>query len=174
MILRTERLTVREFTLDDLDAWSRIVGDPATMRFWPKPLTLDEAQGWIEQTIASYREYGFGRWAVITNDSDVLIGDCGIRRREVDGEEVNDLGYILSCEEWGKGYATEMAGTVRDYAFETLKLTSLHANMAFDHDASRRVAEKIGMTRVREFDNPRNRGIRTFLYRLDAEEAKTY
>jgi RimJ/RimL family protein N-acetyltransferase len=60
---------------------------------------------------------------------------------------------------------------VRDDGFTRLRLPALHANMAHDHDASRRVAERIGMTFVRTFDNPRNRGIRTLIYRMAAPDA---
>jgi len=171
-MIRTARLRLREFTLDDLDAWSRIVGDPATMVFWPRPLTPDEARSWIERALVSYREHGFGRWVVTPHDSDTVIGDCGLIRKTVDGDEVNDLGYILTKERWGEGYATEMAAAVRDYAFDTLGLATLHANMAFDHHASRWVAEKIGMTRLREFDNPANRGIRTLLYWMEQDKVR--
>ncbi len=93
-----------------------------------------------------------------------VIGDCGIFRTVVDNQEVNDLGYIIHHEFWGRGLATEGASSMLTHAFTTLKLDVIHANMAHDHIASRRVAEKIGMRFVREFVNGRNRGIRTLLF----------
>jgi len=165
-MIETPRLTLRPMTLDDLDAMQAFLSDPETLTFWERPYTDEETRGAIERNIKSYAEYGFGRWAVILKETGDLIGICGIVRLEVDDREINDLGYIFDKAYWGKRYATEAAQAVADYALETLKLDSVTANMPWDHDASRRVAEHVGMTKVGEFRNPRNRGIRTFLYEL--------
>ncbi len=53
-----------------------------------------------------------------------------------------------------------------DDAFTRLGLDDIYANMPCDHDSSRQVAERLGMGRVREFTNTRNRDIRTYLYKI--------
>lgn len=162
----TPRLIIRPYTPDDLDALDAILSDPETLVFWEKPYTREETRGSIERNIQSTDKNGFGRWAVILKDTGLLIGLCGIVRMESDGREVNDLGYIFHRDYWGQGYATEAARAVMGYAFEVLELDSVTANMPWNHDASRRVAERLGMARIGEFSNPRNRGIRTLIYEI--------
>lgn len=166
MKLDTKHLTLREYTPEDADALYPVLSDAETMSFWPKPLSMDNVRAWIDRSIRSYSENGFGRYAVVLKETGELIGDCGIVRSELDGQAVIDLGYIIHKNHWKKGYATEAARAVIDFAFSTLNLSTLHANMPHDHHASRKVAEKLGFTRVKEFNNERNRGIKTFLYEL--------
>ena len=56
---------------------------------------------------------------------DRLIGDCGLELMEVSGEQVAELGYDFRRDCWNRGYATEAACAVRDFAFGTLCLPRL-------------------------------------------------
>lgn len=85
---------------------------------------------------------------------------------------MNDLGYIIHTSEWGQGYGTEAAKAIRDFAFQSLQLGNIHANMPSNHHASKKVAERLGMQFIREFNNKRNRNIRTLLYRMQLAEFK--
>jgi RimJ/RimL family protein N-acetyltransferase len=165
-MIETENLILRDYTGDDLEELFVILSDPLTMSYWPSPLTREEARGWIDRSINSYREFGVGRYAVVLKQGRNLIGDCGILKAKIAGEAVNDLGYIIHHPYWRKGYAGEAARAVIDLAFNKVNLDVIHANMPVDHDASRRVAERIGMRRVDEFINERNRGMRTLLYAI--------
>lgn len=166
MLIETNNLIIREYREEDAGELFEILSDPITMSFWPEPYTMEGVKSWIERSIRSYEEHGFGRYAVILKETGRIIGDCGIVRSTLDGEEVVDFGYIIHHDYWGKGYATEAAIAVRDYAFSVLGLNTLHINMPYNHDASRKVAEKLGAVKVREFENAKNRNIRTFLYVL--------
>ena len=164
IVWTSERLLLRRWTLDDLDALHAILSDPTTMRFWPAPLDRNATGAWIERNLQRYREDGFGRWALLLRRSGELIGDCGLMRLPVDGRVENDLGYIVHHPFQGHGYATEVAAACLRYAIDTLQLTRVVANMPADHHASARVAEKIGMHLERSFRNPRNRDLPTLLY----------
>lgn len=170
MIIETDNLMLRRYADDDVDALHGILSDPETMRFWPSPFTIERVREWIVRSLRSYEELGFGRYPVLLRETGEIIGDCGILRVRVAGETVNDLGYIFHRDHWGRGYATEASEALKRYAFDTLGLEALHANMAYDHSASRRVAEKLGMTKIREFANERNRDIWTLLYCCRREE----
>jgi ribosomal-protein-alanine N-acetyltransferase len=175
MVIETDNLVIRSYTADDAGALYPILSDAETMSFWPAPFTPEQVRHWLDRTLASYAEHGFGRNAVMLKGSDELIGDCGIMRSLVAGQNVNDLGYIFHKNYWGKGYATEAARAVMTDAFERLGLDVLHANMAYNNKPSRRVAERLGMTKIREFTNERNRNIWTLLYaiRNDRREPPT-
>ncbi len=166
-MIETERLLLTPHSATQLEILHPILTNATTMGFWPRPFTPQEATGWAERAAAHHAEFGFGRMVARLRRTGEVIGDCGIMRTTVNGQAVVDLGYIIHHPHWGHGYATEAATALRDHAFGTLGLQWLHANMAFDHTASRHVAEKIGMVRVDEFLNERNRGIHTFLYALE-------
>lgn len=168
-IIETDRLLIREYVPEDLVQLYAILSDPATMSFWPAPFTLEQVDDWIELNLDRYELHGFGRWAIILKDMQWLIGDCGIVRTEIDGQEENDLGYIIHMPFWNEGYATEAAIACRDYAFDELGMDRLCANMPTTHITSRRIAEKLGMTLEKEFFNPRNRNLATCLYSVAKE-----
>ncbi|MGZ3496060.1 MAG: GNAT family N-acetyltransferase [Vulcanimicrobiaceae bacterium] len=168
--IETPRLLIRAFALDDLDALAEILCDPLTMQFWPRPLTRDEAADWLERSARRCAGSGFGRYAIVHRASGAMIGDAGVVPLAVNGADLYDLGYIIHHPYWRRGYATEAASAIRDDAFERLGLPALHANMPFDHAGSQRVAERIGMRKIGEFFNERNRNILTFLYQQLRED----
>ena len=167
-MIETENLFLRRYSIEDLEELFLILSDPVTMSFWPSPLTRDETRGWIARSIESYQKYGTGRYCVVLKQDQKIIGDCGILRVEKAGEQVYDLGYIIHHPFWRRGYAVEAARAVIDHAFNTLGLDAIHANMPFNHDSSRLVAERIGMKKIGEFINERNRNVRTLLYALSS------
>lgn len=87
------------------------------------------------------------------------MGRCGIHhwRGEV------ELGYIVEPDQWGRGYAPEMAHAIAEHAFTTLALSELVALTRADNAASRRVMEKVGFAYERDFIED---GVRHVLYRL--------
>ncbi|MCW5940634.1 MAG: GNAT family N-acetyltransferase [Fimbriimonadaceae bacterium] len=166
-IFRTDRLWARPYEKNDAKALHRILSDPVTMAFWPAAYTLEETERWIGWALDHYAAHGVGRYPVFLNETDEMIGDVGFFTLELDGVEVCDLGYILHASHWGRGYALEAARAVCGYAHRAAGITEVAVHMALDHHRSRRVAEKLGARHVKDFDNPRNRGIRSSLFRLD-------
>ncbi len=165
-MIETERLFIRKFIATDVEEFFEILADPKTMSFWPNPYSRDGAQAWVDRNLQSYAELGFGRYVVVLKDEQKIIGDCGILKMNLVGEEVADFGYIIHHPFWRKGFAEEAAIAVREYAFHHLNLKTLHANMPWNHYGSIRVAEKIGMEKITEFTNERNRNTRTMLYTI--------
>lgn len=163
-------MIIREYVPEDLVQLHMILSDPMTMSFWPAPFTLEQAGDWIEDNLYNYDEQGFGRWAIVSKETRMIIGDCGINQIEIDGQIENDLGYIIHKYLWNEGYASEAAEACKNYAFDVLGLNRLCANMPTNHILSQRVAEKIGMTLEKEFPNERNRGIITRLYAIEKHQ----
>lgn len=170
MMLETERLLIRPYTLNDAEALSAILIDPITMHYWPQPFSLQETMAWIQRSISSYTQHGFGRYAIFLKEDLKLIGDCGLLQMEIQGETVIDLGYIIHHKFWRNGYASEAATAICRFAFDVLQLEYLYANMPLDHRASQRVAEKIGMQQSGAFRNPRNRNLETYLYKISKHQ----
>jgi RimJ/RimL family protein N-acetyltransferase len=153
VILETERLTLRPMAAGDLDDLLAIFGDPEVMAaFESAPLDRDATQRWLQRNLAHQRDHGYGIFAVCPKGSDRLIGDCGLEWLELAGEQVAELGYDFRRDSWNRGYATEAAGAVRDWAFGTLGLPKLVSLVRAGNLASARVAEKVGMTLSAELE----------------------
>ncbi|MDQ7780604.1 MAG: GNAT family N-acetyltransferase [Planctomycetota bacterium] len=151
-ILETERLLLRELTIDDASDLAEVLTDPESMRFYPAPFDSGRVVAWIRWCIDSYRQYGYGLWAVVLRQTNECIGDCGISMQKIDGESVPEIGYHIKLRHCRRGYATEAAIAVKEYGFATFGFDRIISYMNPKNVASRRVAEKNGMTFVREFE----------------------
>lgn len=164
MLLHTSRLTLRPLSEADVPRLLPILSDARTMVFWPSPPDEAGVRAWVKISMDCQAQHGpcrFGLWR-----GSELLGDCGVVQITVNETPVWDLGYVLHHPYWGRGYATEAAQAVVQHAFDVWQLPALHCNMPHNHTASRCVAEKLGFTFVRTFQNARNRGIETTLLRL--------
>ena len=150
--VETERLELRPLRDDDLDDLFAILGDAETMRYYPRPYTREEVADWIARNAARFEAGGFGLWAVVDRDSGEFLGDCGITDQTVDGVIEPEIGWHTKRSRWGQGIATEAAFVHRDRAFGELGLRRLISLIRPENTASRRVAEKLGMTVERETD----------------------
>jgi ribosomal-protein-alanine N-acetyltransferase len=162
--LETERLIIRPFTLDDLDAVHQILDIEVTM----ETLSLDERKQWLAWTVLNYKELEWlrqGPWgdrAVVLKSEGRLIGACGFNVAFIplgripsyaSGEESSPslnvleaaLYYALSPAYWGQGYATEAAQALIDYALRELHLKRIVATTSHDNVRSMGVMERVGM-----------------------------
>lgn len=162
--IETDRLWIRKYTLEDLPALYEILSEALTMSFWPRPFNLVQSEEWIKQRGLESYPSGYGRFAVELKETGRLIGDTGLLRIEIDGVVENDLGYIIHSNHWGQGLGYEASYAMMKYGREELQLDRICANMATDHEASRKMAEKLGMILEKQFINRRNRDILTCLY----------
>jgi RimJ/RimL family protein N-acetyltransferase len=144
-VLTTERLVLREMTAADLDHIAALFGDEEVMRYYPKPMTRDEAQAWVEWNLRLYRSHGFGLWAMVVRDTGEFAGDCGLTPQYVDGVKEIEVGYHVRTSLQGRGYATEAAVAARDFARDKLLLSRLIAIINPANVPSQRVAGKIGL-----------------------------
>jgi ribosomal-protein-alanine N-acetyltransferase len=150
IVVRTDRLILRELTLDDVDSLFEVLGDPVAMEHYPAPRTRAETAAWIQWALASYERNGFGLWAVERATDGKFLGDCGPMLQPVEGASVPEIGYHIVRREWGRGYATEAAVACRDLVLGRLGFERVVSIVAPENLASRRVAEKVHRT-MREF-----------------------
>jgi RimJ/RimL family protein N-acetyltransferase len=143
--LETERLIVRGFVPDDVDAVTDLMSDGEALAAWGAPLSRDEVLVRIDRNLARYQADGFGRCAIVLRQTGELVGDCGLVRTEVEGTPELELGWIVRRDLWGRGIATEAARAWCDFAFGALGLDRIVSMISEGNVASRRVAEKLGM-----------------------------
>ena len=148
--LETKRLILRTMLESDIDALHLIFTDPHVMAaFQHDPFTRAQMARWLQRNLDHQNEYGYGLFSVMLRETGELIGDCGLEQMEE--LHAAELGYDFRSEFWNQGYATEAACAVRDYAFDVLRLPQLISLIRVGNLASKRVAEKVGMTLAEEF-----------------------
>ncbi len=145
-VLETQRLSLREFQHEDLDTLAAILSDRETMRHYPMSFDRAAVADWIQRNRTRYANDGHGLWAMILKSTRELIGDCGLVKQSVDGVEEVEIGYHVRRDLWGQGFASAAARACRDYGFANLKVDRLISLIRPENLASRRVAEKNGMT----------------------------
>jgi RimJ/RimL family protein N-acetyltransferase len=143
--LDTERLRLRPFGQADAGALFALHSDAHVLRYWDSPPWRDpaRAQPFIEKC-RQMADGGTGvRLAVDRRDEGTFIGWCSFTRWDP-GFRSGALGYIFTSASWGHGYATEAAGALLDWAFDTLDLNRVQAETDTRNTASARVLEKLG------------------------------
>ena len=149
--IKTDRLLLRPMEIADIDAMLRIFTDPPVVDiFIIPPFERHQMESWVQRNLGHQDEYGYGLFSVILNSNNLLIGDCGLEQMDLEGETVAELGYDFLSEYWHQGFAIEAAKAVRDYAFGELNLPRLVSLIRVGNDASKRVAERIGMNLISE------------------------
>ena len=113
-MIETNRLELREYTMDDFSALQEILSDPETMKHYPKPYDEAGVTRWINWNLQNYKDYGFGLWAVVLKETGEFIGDCGISMQNIDGEWLPEIGYHVNKSYWRQGYAKEACAAVKD------------------------------------------------------------
>jgi ribosomal-protein-alanine N-acetyltransferase len=148
--LETERLLLGPMLATDFDALHLIFTDLKVMAaFNHPPFNREQMERWLQRNLDHQNEFGYGLFSVILKETGELIGDCGLER--MDDLQAAELGYDFRSEFWNQGFATEAATAVRDYAFNVLRLPQLISLIRVGNLASKRVAEKVGMTLAEEF-----------------------
>jgi len=146
VITETERLVIREFEFADLEDLYSLMSDRKVMRFSPfGVLDKKKTKKMLLEFMKSYRENGFGRWALNDKEKGDFVGLCGVSIIELDGKKELAFGYRIRKEFWRNGLATESGLVVRDYIFKKLKIKRVIALIVEKNKASLKVAEKLGM-----------------------------
>lgn len=158
-ILKTERLLLREFEPQDASDLYALNGDPAVLKYTGDTAfeSIQEAKNFVLGYTA-YKEWGFGRWAVLTRKDGRFIGWCGLKKHP---SGMVDLGFRFFRNEWNKGYATEAARACIQYGANPLGLDSIVGRTARENKGSIKVLEKIGM---KYWKNDECDGIQDALY----------
>ena len=145
----TARLTLRPFTMDDLDVVHTLWTDPDVRRYlWDNMvIPRERAEEMLRASIAAAERNGRGMWLIFEGSAETACGFCGfLPRNEPDHAQ---LIYGLAPNVWGRGYATESVRAVVEYGFATLGLPKIAASADVPNTASARVLERLGMHFVR-------------------------
>ena len=156
--LLTPRLTMRAWRRDDREPFAALNADPEVMRHFPSTLSRAKSDELADRIEDHFARHGFGLWAVEIPGVAPFAGYAGLSVPAFAAPFTPcvEIGWRLARAFWRQGYATEAARSVAVFAFETLRLPELVSFTVPDNAASRRVMEKLGMTRdpSEDFDHP--------------------
>jgi RimJ/RimL family protein N-acetyltransferase len=155
MELETPRLRLRYWRPQDRAPFFAINTEPEVLRYLP-PLTRAASNGMLDRYEAHFAQHGFGYWALEEKDSTALIGCCGLMHVPFEAffTPAVEIGWRLSASWQGKGFATEAGRAVLAHAFGALGFDRVTSFTSLLNIPSRKVMERLHMTRVGEFDNP--------------------
>lgn len=132
----TERLRLREFTEQDVDAIAEFREDPRYLEFYYRPAySREECECFVDICIGWSQERPRCKFqlAITDRSSGALLGDCGVRT-DNPGSRRGDIGYELSPAHWGNGFATEAVRAMLDFGFSDLDLDEIEARCVAAND----------------------------------------
>jgi RimJ/RimL family protein N-acetyltransferase len=156
--LRTERLLLRHWRPSDRAPFAALNADPVVREFLPGLLTRAESDAAVDRIEQHFTEHGFGLWAVEVPGVTDFAGFIGLSvpKFETRFTPCIEIGWRLATDFWGHGYAPEGARACLSFGFDQLGQREFFSFTVPENVRSRRVMEKLGMTRdpADDFDHP--------------------
>lgn len=146
-ILETDRLILRTWVDEDLESMLAINQDPKVMEYFPSLQDLEMTKNFIDKVNVHFENHGYSLYATVRKDTGEFIGFIGLFTPEFESHftPAIEIGWRLSSNHWGQGFATEGAKAVLDYAFRELKIPEIVSFTAASNAKSIRVMQKIGL-----------------------------
>lgn len=145
-ILETERCFIRETTVEDVDAFFDIYGEPGIVKYtenlYPEK---EQERAYIREYIEKmYKYFEFGVWSVIWKETGEVMGRAGFSVRE--GYDLPELGFVIALPFQGKGVACEICTAILEYGREMLEFEQVQALVMKENTASLALCKKLGFT----------------------------
>lgn len=149
IVLETERLSLREHSIADAENMYNLNLDPEVMKYTGNDSfkSIEDARHFLS-TYDHYKNYGFGRWAVIYKTTNEYLGWCGLKYTPELDEY--DIGFRFFKRQWDKGFATEAAIACLEMGFINSKITTIVGRVMRENTASINVLKKIGLSYFKE------------------------
>lgn len=148
MLVKTERLTLRNWCESDRGDFAALNSDPDVMADLGGPIERTESDAKFDRFTASYAKHGFCRWVVEHRDGH-FVGYVGIMPSPPShplGPHV-DIGWRLARQAWGRGYATEAGRATLKDAFARLGFEEVLSYTSPDNTRSQAVMNQLGLLR---------------------------
>jgi RimJ/RimL family protein N-acetyltransferase len=153
-MIETERLTLRGWTLDDVEPHRKMSGDVGYTCFSAPGFFAFKDETELREKVAKrakqFSDTGWGKYLVFEKGTHSFVGTCGVEPFAYGEGTIHELGYRLMLEHWGKGFATEAARGVMKHYFDVLKQPMLHAFALPQNAPSLKIIGKLGFDRCGE------------------------
>ncbi len=155
--IETERLILRQWREEDKLLFAKLNADPLVMKYFPEVMTTAKSDELADRIKSLIDKNGWGFWAIEAISNNRFIGFTGLNQPdyELPVNACVEIGWRLSSDVWGQGYATEAARACLDFAFQNLVLEEVFAFAAVSNKKSRAVMERLDMVNQESnFDHP--------------------
>lgn len=146
-MIETERLRLRPFRPDDAEHLYAMHAEPHVMRFYGTT-TREDVEKWLEADRATRAAGGLARLVIEDRATGEFLGRSGLKLWEQFGEV--EVAWMLRANALGKGHATESGKACLDWGFANLDVPYVTAMILPENTPSRSIAERLGMTTIRE------------------------
>lgn len=167
MKIETDRLIVRSNQLVDSEPLAALWADPDVTYYMGGPRNYEEILKLSREYAQLNPQPAFDLWPVIEKETGQIIGTGGILEKDIDGSNQYEVIYVLAKSAWGKGFATELASSLKDYAFDDLGLRRVTALIDPGNLKSERVATKIGLRYEKDTVRPNGKIMRLFALNIE-------
>ena len=146
--LQTPRLRLRPLAESDVADVFAVFSDPVVMRYWDGPVmqTLHDAMKYIDHIHLGFRHRDFFQWGIADASTDAVIGTCTLIHLSAVHERA-EIGFALRQTHRGKGFGSETVQAIVEFAFTTLGLHRIEADVDPRNDRSLRLLERFGFER---------------------------
>ncbi|VAW70874.1 Acetyltransferase, GNAT family [hydrothermal vent metagenome] len=155
--IETERLILRQWREDDKNLFAKLNADPKVMQYYPDVLSAEQSNELASKCLDLVAKNGWGFWALETISDNRFIGFTGLNQPdyELPVDSCVEIGWRLSSDVWGHGFATEAAKACLNFAFENLVLDEVYAFSSVANQRSRAVMERLHMINLNtNFNHP--------------------
>jgi RimJ/RimL family protein N-acetyltransferase len=166
IVIKTERLYLQKISEADAPFFVDLLNQPSFIANIGDKKVRNEkdAVAYLRNgPLSSYERFGFGPWLIVLKETETAIGMSGLIKRDV--LEDPDLGYALLPDYWSKGYASEAAAAILEYAVASLGMKRVAAVVNPTNDRSIRLLEKLGFVYERMMRlNPDDAEVRLLIW----------
>ena len=167
MRIETDRLIIKSNQEVDLKPLAALWADPDVTRYMGGPRNYEEILKDLRDDAQLDPQPAFDLWPVIEKETGQIIGTGGILEKDIEGTNQYEIIYVLAKSAWGKGFATELASSLKDYAFDQLGLKRITALIDPDNLKSEIVATKIGLEYEKDTVRPNGKNMRLFALNIE-------
>ena len=156
IFIETPRLILRQWRQSDQRPYINLNADPDVMEYFPSIKTPAETLAQIKRISGYIDKNGLGFFAVERKDNHQFIGFTGLCDPGFNAHFTPciEIGWRLSKENWGQGFATEAALACLDFGFDKLQISEIYSFTSIHNHRSEKVMQRIGMSKTGEFDHP--------------------
>ena len=146
--IATARLRLRALGPADVPALFAVFGDPAVCRYWSRPALadLDAAAALHEEVARHFAARSLFQWGIADAGTDAVLGTCTLAALSPEHRRA-EVGFALARAAWGRGYMGEVLPALLAFAFETLALHRVEADVDPRNAPSIRALERAGFAR---------------------------
>ena len=144
-VLHTPRLTIRPLSESDVADLFAVFSDPIVMRYWDGvPMkSLDDAMRYIDHIHHGFRRRELFQWGIADNGTNAVLGTCTLIHLSMLHQRA-EIGFALRQERWGQGLGSEAVRKVIEFAFDTLHLHRIEADVDPRNERSIRLLHRLG------------------------------